>query len=83
MRRVTGLLLGTGVVSLVAGPSFLEWGWRIPFLLSAVLILVGLYVRLSVVESPAFSQVLKVGRRRTPTGRGVIDIGGHLAHRPG
>ena len=56
-----GLLLGTGVVSLVAGPSFLEGGWRIPFLLSAVLILVGLYVRLSVLESPAFSQVLKQG----------------------
>jgi len=56
-----GLLLGTGVVSLVAGPSFLEWAWRIPFLLSAVLIGVGLWVRLSVLESPAFSQVLKQG----------------------
>jgi MFS family permease len=56
-----GLLLGTGVVSLVAGPSFLDWGWRIPFLLSAVLIGVGLWVRLSVMESPAFSQVLKQG----------------------
>ncbi len=66
-----GLLLGTGVVSLVAGPSFLEWGWRIPFLLSAVLILVGLYVRLSVVESPAFSQVLKQGATAK---RPVVDV---------
>jgi MFS family permease len=66
-----GLLLGTGVVSLVAGPSFLDWGWRIPFLLSAVLIIVGLYVRLSVLESPAFSQVLKQGAQaKLP----VIDV---------
>jgi MFS family permease len=34
--------------------AFLAWGWRIPFLLSAVLIVVGLYVRLSVSESPIF-----------------------------
>ncbi|MGI5129725.1 MFS transporter [Pseudonocardia sp. CA-107938] len=54
-----GLLLGTGVVSLMAGPGFLEWGWRVPFLLSAVLIGVGLWVRLSVLESPAFTRVIE------------------------
>jgi MFS family permease len=54
-----GLLLGTGVVSFVAGPGFLEWGWRVPFLLSAVLIVIGLWVRLSVLESPAFARVIE------------------------
>ena len=53
-----GLLLGTGLVSVFAsGPAFFDWGWRIPFLASVVLIGIGLYVRLRVLESPAFRQV--------------------------
>jgi MFS family permease len=55
-----GLLASTGAVRLmerVAGDSFDTWGWRVPFLLSAVLVGVGLYVRLRVVESPAFADV--------------------------
>lgn len=36
--------------------AFLSWGWRLPFLLSAVLIAVGLYVRLSLEETPVFQQ---------------------------
>src|SRR3954451_17997188 len=56
-----GLLLSTGavkIVSAVGGSDFFEtWGWRIPFLLSVVLIAVGLYVRLSVLETPAFRRV--------------------------
>ncbi|KQQ66441.1 MFS transporter [Pseudomonas sp. Leaf127] len=38
--------------------QFRSWGWRIPFLLSAVLVLVGLYVRLTLEETPAFAKVL-------------------------
>ena len=55
-----GLLLSTGLVKLfsaIAGDSFNTWGWRIPFLLSLVLVVIGLYVRLRVRESPAFNQV--------------------------
>ena len=55
-----GLLLSTGVATLfsaLTGPAFLTWGWRVPFLLSAVLIGVGLWVRLRVVESPDFARV--------------------------
>ena len=37
--------------------AFLAWGWRIPFLLSAVLVLVGLVIRLSIAESPEFEKV--------------------------
>ncbi|MCV2490191.1 MHS family MFS transporter [Geodermatophilus sp. YIM 151500] len=53
-----GQLLATGVLALLAvvqsDEAFEAWGWRIPFLLSAVLILVGLWVRLAVSESPVF-----------------------------
>jgi MFS family permease len=56
-----GLLLSTFVFRLVTGafspPQFLAFGWRIPFLLSFVLILVGVFIRLGVTESPAFKQV--------------------------
>jgi MFS family permease len=54
-----GLLLATGCVSLfsgLTGPAFETWGWRIPFLLSVVLIVIGLWVRLGVMESPLFAK---------------------------
>ncbi len=56
-----GLLLSTLVFAAVQAwtpqQSFLTWGWRIPFLLSGVLVLIGLFVRLSVLESPVFRRV--------------------------
>lgn len=55
-----GLVLSTGMVRLmtsVSGNGFNSWGWRVPFLVSIVLIGVGLYVRLRVLESPAFEDV--------------------------
>jgi MHS family shikimate/dehydroshikimate transporter-like MFS transporter len=59
-----GLVLGTGVfaaVSAISGDAFELWGWRVPFLLSIVLIGVGLFIRLSIHESPAFSRVRESG----------------------
>lgn len=55
-----GLVLSTVVVNIVqgtTGSSFLVWGWRIPFFLSALLVIIGLYIRLSVLETPLFKQV--------------------------
>jgi metabolite-proton symporter len=55
-----GLLASTGMVKLMSsasGASFETWGWRVPFLLSALLVAVGLYVRLRVMESPDFAAV--------------------------
>jgi metabolite-proton symporter len=53
-----GQLLANGLLFLLSAvqsqDDFNSWGWRIPFLLSAVLVLIGLYVRLSVEESPVF-----------------------------
>lgn len=57
-----GLFLSTVVFSItlaLTGDNFQSWGWRIPFLLSVVLIGVGLFVRLKIVETPAFSRVLE------------------------
>ncbi|MHA3683834.1 MFS transporter [Leucobacter sp. HY1908] len=57
-----GLLLASGVLALMTGvispgEAFLEWGWRIPFLLSIVLIVVGIIVRRTVEESPVFNEI--------------------------
>jgi metabolite-proton symporter len=53
-----GQLLANGLLAVLAvfqsTADFQAWGWRVPFLLSAVLVLVGLYIRLSVEESPVF-----------------------------
>ena len=57
-----GLLLCTALVQIMSaatGPEFLAWGWRVPFLVSIVLVGVGLYVRLRVLESPEFTEVRK------------------------
>ena len=46
---------------------FMSWGWRIPFLLAAVLIIVGMYVRLNISESPAFVGArARHGKHRSP-----------------
>jgi MHS family shikimate/dehydroshikimate transporter-like MFS transporter len=55
-----GLLLATGIFSVVSflpNEQFLAWGWRIPFLLSIILVGVGLFIRLRLLETPAFSEV--------------------------
>ncbi|MEV0082958.1 MFS transporter [Saccharopolyspora sp. NPDC050642] len=55
-----GLLLSTaavGVASAASGDAFETWGWRVPFLLSVVLIAIGLWVRMRVLESPDFAEV--------------------------
>ncbi|MBV8187971.1 MAG: MHS family MFS transporter [Alphaproteobacteria bacterium] len=41
-----------------SGPAFLEWGWRIPFALSIVLVGVGLWVRLGIMETPVFARLV-------------------------
>jgi MFS family permease len=48
------------------GP-FLTWGWRIPFLLSAVMVAIGLYVRLRIAETPVFKRAVERGEKvKTP-----------------
>lgn len=53
-----------------ANPEFQAWGWRIPFLLSAVLVIIGLYVRFKLVESTVFRGVQESGTvAKVPLGR--------------
>jgi MFS family permease len=59
-----GLVLSTAVFtafSSLKDEEFFTWGWRVPFLLSIVLIAVGLFIRMRVLESPAFSRVKELG----------------------
>jgi MFS transporter, MHS family, shikimate and dehydroshikimate transport protein len=57
-----GLVLGTGTYALLSAmlsdEQFLAWGWRIPFLASALLIVAGMWIRLTVTESPIFQETL-------------------------
>ncbi|SEB61268.1 Predicted arabinose efflux permease, MFS family [Paramicrobacterium humi] len=67
-----GLLLASGVLALMTGvfspgDAFVEWGWRVPFLLSFVLIVIGIIVRRTVEESPVFAEMaVKAERSRMP-----------------
>ncbi|HVJ44242.1 MAG TPA: MFS transporter [Dongiaceae bacterium] len=57
-----GFLCANGLflilLSVLSDEQFKSWGWRIPFLASAVLVLVGLYVRMSLTETPAFMRAM-------------------------
>ncbi|WP_327721841.1 MHS family MFS transporter [Streptomyces sp. NBC_00490] len=62
MGAPLGSLISASVVALVSTlpkDQFAAWGWRVPFLLSVLLLGVGLFVRLKVVESPLFAEVKK------------------------
>ena len=62
-----GFLCSTGIFLLItdqlSGAQLLRWGWRVPFLASSLLVLVGLYIRLQLVETPAFRLSLAQGER--------------------
>ena len=73
-----GLLLSTAIFAFLSArlpaSAFLAWGWRVPFLLSAVLVGVGLFVRLRVLESPVFVALKETHRdSRTP----LVDVFRH------
>lgn len=60
-----GMLMATFIVSLMtmfSEEQFLSWGWRIPFLMSAVLVLVGLWIRKDIDETPEFKKVKESGQ---------------------
>ena len=64
-----GLLLSTGIFALLSSrlpeAEFLSWGWRVPFLLSTLLIGIGMFVRLRLLETPSFTR--EIARQGPPT----------------
>jgi MFS family permease len=69
-----GLFLGTGafiMFSWLPQEQFLAWGWRVPFLVSIFLVGVGLFIRVKILETPAFSQVKASG---TEAQMPIIDV---------
>ena len=66
----TGFFLANLVIlafSQLSRDQFLSWGWRVPFWLSLIMVVIGLWIRLGILETPIFQQVLAEGRvARTP-----------------
>jgi MFS family permease len=57
--------------SWISGDQFLDWGWRVPFWLSIVMVGIGLYIRLGILETPAFTRIVEEKRvERAP----VIEV---------
>src|SRR5438876_775200 len=61
-----GLMLANGAVSIVtyttSEEQFLSWGWRVPFLISVVLVFIGLYIRIGILETPVFARLKAQGK---------------------
>jgi MFS transporter, MHS family, shikimate and dehydroshikimate transport protein len=69
-----GLLLSTLVFALAARlpeEQFLSWGWRVPFLLSVLLVGVGLVIRLRIIETPAFARIKEA---RAEAQRPIVEV---------
>ncbi|MGN6058586.1 MAG: MFS transporter [Sphingomicrobium sp.] len=70
-----GLLLSTGILALMArvqtNADFERWGWRVPFLLSAILVIVGWYIRNRVTESPMFEAEIEA---EAPPSTPAVDV---------
>ena len=76
-----GFLIATGLfLALLLGfgeAAFVDWAWRVPFLASAILVAIGLYVRVTLEETPAFQALAaRDGHAAVPLGDVVRDTGG-------
>ncbi|SFQ69714.1 metabolite-proton symporter [Psychrobacillus psychrotolerans] len=64
MGVTIGMVMGTvalSIMTLLPEESFMTWGWRIPFLLSALLVIFGLWIRKGIDETPSFKKVQETG----------------------
>ena len=87
-----GLLMASGMflaVEQLPEDDLLSWGWRVPFLVSIVLVFVGLFIRLRIMESPVFARIKETSRvakvpvvelMRSDTRNVLLAAGLYLAH---
>jgi metabolite-proton symporter len=70
-----GLALSTAVFTVVQNVTtedqFMAWGWRVPFLISIILVAVGLFIRLRIMESPAFREIKE---SKTQSDKPLVDL---------
>jgi MFS transporter, MHS family, shikimate and dehydroshikimate transport protein len=77
---ILGALTVLPLTAFLSHEQFLAWGWRLPFLVSAVLLAVGLWMRMGVAESPVFrAEVATRGRHRGDLRRVLTANGGSMA----
>ena len=73
MGSPLGLILANSALATMASvqneAEFLEWGWRVPFLASLILVGIGLYIRIGILESPVFANI-KAGQDRARSDQG-------------
>ena len=66
MGSPLGLILANSALATMASvqneAEFLEWGWRVPFLASLILVGIGLYIRIGILESPVFANIKAQGK---------------------
>ena len=63
------LLVILGVRTFMGEEAFKDWGWRIPFLISVVLLGISVWIRLQLNESPTFKRMKEEGKARRPPSR--------------
>ena len=72
-----GMVLANGALALMTAVTseqqFLDWGWRIPFLASIVLVFVGLYIRIGILETPVFDRLKADGMVVKGAGRRGVE----------
>jgi len=73
-----GYIMAAGLIALVSTfmseEAFNSWGWRIPFLLSAVMVIVGLYIRLQLEESSAFKKLAESDAGPEPVKLPIVEL---------
>lgn len=72
--QLIGVLVLTVMASTLSDEAFLSWGWRIPFLLSIILVFIGLWIRTSISESPVFRAAQEQAEREAAENKAPLGI---------